>query len=103
MSKASNKVAGLEVKKKMKTIENMRKYSIKNKDELELLDVNFALIKDRPSKVGLFDQLQKKHHTICILWKACQSWYFCQFMKDYFTKNKNQQVRKQSLQKIISS
>ncbi len=32
MSKSSNKVAGLEVKKKMKTIEHMKKYSLKNKD-----------------------------------------------------------------------
>jgi hypothetical protein len=32
MAKSSNKVAGLEVKKKMKTIEHMKKYSIKNKD-----------------------------------------------------------------------
>ena len=40
MAKSSNKVAGLEVKKKMKTIEHMKKYSIKNKDELELLDVS---------------------------------------------------------------
>jgi hypothetical protein len=39
MSKASNKVAGLEVKKKMKTIEHMKKFSLKHKDEMELLDV----------------------------------------------------------------
>ena len=50
MSKASNKVAGLEVKKKMKTIEQMKKYSLKNKDELELLDVIEFLTEDRPSE-----------------------------------------------------
>lgn len=54
----------------------MRKYSIKNKDELELLDVIFIIIKDWPAKGRLYQQLQEKFVKICILWSCTKpKWY----------------------------
>jgi hypothetical protein len=47
MGKTSSKVAALEVRKKTKVIEHMKKFSIKIKDELDLLVVYFSFIKDR--------------------------------------------------------
>ena len=39
MIKTTNKIASMQIDKKLKIIENMKKFSVKNQDELDLLEV----------------------------------------------------------------